>query len=229
MGNILVIGASNGIGQKLAENLSESHNVFGTFNKTPRSHSTIKYHFLDVLEDEINFDFLPETIDSLIYCPGSISLKPFHRFSAVEFENDYKLQVVGAVKCIQSALPKLKLGNNPSIVLFSTVANKIGLTFHSQVSSSKGAIEGLTKALAAEFSPKIRVNCVAPSITDTPLANGLLNTEQKIEANASRHPLKRIGTPEDIAQIVEFLISDKSSWITGQSISVDGGFSTIKI
>jgi NAD(P)-dependent dehydrogenase (short-subunit alcohol dehydrogenase family) len=145
-----------------------------------------------------------------------------------DFLNDYKLQVLGAIKSIQAVISRLKKSEIGSIVLFSTVAVQTGLSFHTQVSTSKGAIEGLTKALAAEYAPKIRVNCVAPSLTDTPLAFSLLNTEQKKEANAQRHPLKRIGTTEDIANIVEFLVSSKASWITGQIIHVDGGISTLK-
>jgi NAD(P)-dependent dehydrogenase (short-subunit alcohol dehydrogenase family) len=139
------------------------------------------------------------------------------------------LQVIGAVKTIQAALPKLKNADNASAVLFSTVAEKTGLNFHSLVATSKGAIEGLTRALAAEFAPKIRVNCVAPSLIDTPLAASLINNDQKREANAQRHPLKRFGLPKDITDITEFLLSEKSSWIIGQTFSVDGGMSSIKM
>ena len=114
------------------------------------------------------------------------------------------------------------------LLLFSTVAVQTGLPFHSQIAASKGAVEGLTKALAAEFAPKIRVNCIAPSLTNTPLAASLLNTAEKVEANAQRHPLKRIGTTEDIANMAMFLLSEKASWVTGQIMHVDGGFSTIK-
>jgi NAD(P)-dependent dehydrogenase (short-subunit alcohol dehydrogenase family) len=106
---------------------------------------------------------------------------------------------------------------------------QMGFNFHSLVASSKGAVEGLTKALAAEFAPKIRVNCIAPSITDTPLAGSLLNTDEKKEANAQRHPLKKIGKPEDLANLAAFLLSEKSSWITGPVIHVDGGMSSLKV
>ena len=164
-----------------------------------------------------------------MYCPGAISLRPFNRITADDFIKDYNLQVVGAVKIIQNALPKLKESKNASIVLFSTVAVRVGLNFHSLVASSKGAIEGLTKALAAELAPNIRVNCIAPSLTNTPLAASLLNSDQKIEANAQRHPLKRIGTPSDIANAVEFLLNDTSGWVTGQILSIDGGMSSIKL
>ena len=143
--------------------------------------------------------------------------------------NDFNLQVIGAIKVIQAIMPKLKKAENASIVLFSTVAVQTGFSFHSQVSASKGAIEGLTKALAAEFAPKIRINCIAPSLTDTPLATSLINTEQKAEANAQRHPLKRIGKAEDLANMAEFLLSEKSGWITGQVFHVDGGMSALKV
>jgi len=156
-------------------------------------------------------------------------LRPFERIKPADFISDYNLQVVGAIKTIQAVAPKLKNSDNAAIILFSTVAVQVGLPFHSQVAASKGAIEGLTKALAAEYAPKIRINCIAPSLTDTPLAASLLNNEQKREANAQRHPLKRVGTTEDIANMVEFLLSEKASWITGQILHVDGGMSTLKI
>ena len=177
----------------------------------------------------IAFDFLSETLNGVIYCPGSINLRPFERIKPADFISDYNLQVVGAIKTIQAVAPKLKNSDNAAILLFSTVAVQVGLPFHSQVAASKGAIEGLTKALAAEYAPKIRINCIAPSLTDTPLAASLLNNDQKREANAQRHPLKRVGTTEDIANMVEFLLSEKASWITGQILHVDGGMSTLKI
>lgn len=232
MANYLIIGASSGIGKALALQLADSgHQVFGTFNKNEMhaDHPLIKYNQLNVLDENILLDFLPESLTGVIYCPGSINLRPFERIKPIDFTNDYNLQVVGAVKIIQAVAPKLKNNENAAIILFSTVAVQTGLPFHSQVSSSKGAIEGLTKALAAEYAPKIRVNCIAPSLTDTPLAASLLNSEQKRQANAQRHPLKRIGTTDDIVNMVEFLLSTKASWITGQIMHVDGGISTIKI
>ncbi len=230
MANYFIVGASSGIGKQLATQLSEAgHKVYGTYHKTDVSTSklNIEYHLMNVLED-INVDFLPETVDALVYCPGSINLKPFTRLKAADFLSDFELQVGGAVKVIQAVLPRLKAAEQSSIILFSTVAVQIGLPFHSQVSASKGAIEGLTKSLAAELAPKIRVNCIAPSLTDTPLAAMLLINEQKKEANAERHPLKRIGSTRDIANMAEFLISDKAIWITGQIMHVDGGMSTVK-
>jgi NAD(P)-dependent dehydrogenase (short-subunit alcohol dehydrogenase family) len=232
MANYLIIGASSGIGKKLSEQLLKSeHQVLGTFckNETHSDNPLMQFHQLNVLDETLLFDFLPETINGVIYCPGSINLRPFERIKPADFINDYNLQVVGAIKTIQAVAPKLKNSDNAAIILFSTVAVQLGLPFHSQVAASKGAIEGLTKALAAEYSPKIRINCIAPSLTDTPLAAALINNEQKRDANAQRHPLKRIGTTEDIANMAEFLLSEKASWITGQILHVDGGISTIKI
>ena len=232
MANYLVIGASSGIGKKLAEQLSESgHHIIGTYckNEIHSNNPLIQFHPLNVLDENIVFDFLPELLNGVIYCPGSINLRPFERIKPTDFIDDYNMQVVGAIKILQTVASKLKKSDNAAIVLFSTVAVQTGLPFHSQVAASKGAIEGLTKALAAEYAPKIRVNCIAPSLTDTPLAANLLNSEQKIEANAQRHPLKRIGTTDDIVNMVEFLLSTKASWITGQIMHVDGGISTLKV
>lgn len=227
MKNYLIIGGSTGIGRSLAEILSENAHVFATFCKTEISHSSINYFYHEVSE-KLDLEKLPEVIDGLAYCVGSIQLKPFHRFAEEDFLKDYQLQVLGAVKVIQEILPILKQSSSASIVLFSTVAVQTGFTFHSLVSASKGAIEGITKALAAELSPKIRVNCIAPSITQTPLAASLLNTEEKIAANGQRHPLGRIGQPEDVAELAAFLLSEKSSWMTGQIIHIDGGISKLR-
>ena len=232
MYNFLVIGASSGIAYTLALQLAGSGNkVYATYNKNKfeSENKLIEFHFLNVLDENIPFDFFPDVINGIVYCPGSISLRPFNRIKPEDFESDYQLQVIEAVKTIQAALPKLKNADNASAVLFSTVAEKTGLNFHSLVATSKGAIEGLTRALAAEFAPKIRVNCVAPSLIDTPLAASLINNDQKTEANAQRHPLKRFGLPKDITDITEFLLSEKSSWIIGQTFSVDGGMSSIKM
>lgn len=232
MANYLIIGASSGIGKKLADQLAESsHDIYGTFykNEIYSDNPNIRFYPLNVLDENHVFDFLPESLNGVIYCPGSINLRPFERIKPIDFTADYQLQVIGAIKTIQAIAPKPKLSENASIILFSTVAVHTGLPFHTQVSASKGAIEGLTKALAAEYAPKIRINCIAPSLTDTPLAATLLNTEQKKDASAQRHPLKRIGTTEDIASMAEFLLSEKASWITGQILHVDGGISTIKI
>lgn len=230
MKNLLIVGHSSGIGNALALLLAQNHRVYGTYCKNPNAEVAqhLSSHYLNVLDEAPDFGFLPETLDGLVYCPGAIHLKPFARIKEEEFIEDFKLQVSGAVKVIQHCLPALKKSEQASIVLFSTVAAKMGFNFHSLVSTSKGAIEGLTKALAAEFAPKIRVNCIAPSITRTPLAGSLLNTPEKIEANAQRHPLKKIGEAQDIAHAAAFLLSEESNWITGQIMPVDGGMSSIK-
>ena len=230
MKNYLVIGGSSGIGKALTEQLALDGNVLATYhtNETESSIPTVNYFHLDVTQDEIDWDDLPEEIHGLAYCPGSINLMPFKRIKPAQFSEDFELQVNGAVKVIQKVLPNLKAAGNSSILLFSTVAVQNGFNFHAQVAASKGAIEGLTRSLAAEFAPAIRVNAIAPSLTDTPLAGKLLSTDEKKEANAQRHPLKSIGNPENIAQLGTFLLSDKSKWITGQIIHADGGMSSIK-
>lgn len=232
MKNYLVIGASSGIGKELASVLHrKGHQVYGTYRNTEVTpgRDGLQYHFLDVLADQPDVDFLPETLDGIAYCPGAITLRPFARVAPGDFVKDYEIQVLGAVKVIQALLPRLKRTEAASIVLFSTVAVKTGFSFHSLVSTSKGAVEGLARALAAEFAPKIRVNCVAPSITDTPLASGLLNSDSKREANAQRHPMKKIGSASDIAQMAAFLLSDNAGWITGQVFCVDGGISSLRV
>jgi len=230
MKNFLVIGASSGIGLATAKILSkEGHNVVGTFNSTDVTGiEDISFQHCDVMVKELQLD-LPEVLDGLVYCPGAIDLKPFTRIKPSAFLEDFELQVIGAIKLIQKALPHLKKSENPSILLFSTVAVQSGFNFHSKVGASKGAIEGLTRSLAAEFAPAIRVNAIAPSLTDTPLAAKLLSSDDKKEANAQRHPLKKIGSANDIAEMASFLLSDKAGWITGQIISIDGGMSSLKV
>ena len=230
MKKYLIIGASSGIGKALAgELLNQGHQVIGTHNsnKIEYTNSNLESVHFDVMAEELSFDFIPDELDGLIYCPGAIKLLPFKRLKSEDILSDFQLQVAGAVSVIQNCLPALRNGVDPSIVLFSTVAVQSGFNFHTQVSMSKGAIEGLTKALAAELAPTIRVNAIAPGLTDTPLASKLLNTSEKKEANAQKHPMKRIGEPEDLANMAAFLLSEKSSWITGQIIHIDGGMSTL--
>ena len=231
MKTYIIIGASSGIGLQLAKTLAEKGDtVIGTYNSHLVENSqNITYHPLNVTAAELDLSFFPEVIDGIIYCPGSINLKPFGRIKAEDFLSDFNLQVGGLIKVLQYAFPALKKSEHAAVVVFSTVAVQLGLPFHSQVSASKGAIEGLTKALSAEWAPSIRVNCIAPSLTDTPLAATLLNTDEKKTANALRHPLKKIGTASDIANMATFLLSENAAWITGQIIHVDGGMSTVKV
>lgn len=228
----LVIGATSGIGKQLTENLlNDGHKVFATGRNTNEKNVPIGATAIDL--DVINFndDFsnvLPEVIDGIAYCPGNINLKPFNRIKEDDLLNDFKLNVVGAVKVIQVALPHLKKSESPAVVFFSTVAVQTGMTFHAVTATVKAGVEGLTKSLAAEFAPKIRVNCIAPSLTDTPLAEQLLNNEKKRENSEQRHPLKKVGSTNDMAHLGAFLLSDNSSFITGQIIAADGGLSSLR-
>ena len=175
--------------------------------------------------DDLSTLDLPGELSGLVYCPGSINLRPFKGLKPEAFEADLKINVLGFVSCMQAVLPKLT--TNSSVVLYSTVAVKVGMPFHASVAASKGALEGLGKSLAAELAPNTRVNVIAPSITNTPLADRFLNNETKLEKSAQRHPLKRVGKAEDVASMTRFLLSDESSWMTGQIIGLDGGMSSL--
>lgn len=230
--NYLIIGGSSGIGKEIVKQISASDsNIIATYNKneTKPGHDNVNYYHLDVMDENLEIEFLPDSLDGIAYCPGSINLLPFKRFKPQDFTDDFNLQVVGAIKIIQASLKSLKNSGHASIVLFSTVAVQTGFNFHSQVATSKGAIEGLARALAAELAPDIRVNVIAPSITDTPMASKYLGNEDRVEANAKRHPLNKIGSPSDIAAMASFLLSDKSAWITGQVLHVDGGISSLRV
>jgi NAD(P)-dependent dehydrogenase (short-subunit alcohol dehydrogenase family) len=227
MRQYVIIGGSSGIGKSISSLLKEHGKVTATyFQNTDELDKDIDWHYFDALAP--NFDWLPAEIDGLVYCPGTINLKPFKRIDRKSLVDDFNLQVGGAFETIQQSLPALKKSKSGSILLFSTVAVQNGFNFHSMVSTSKGGIEGLTLALAAELAPLIRVNAIAPSLTATNLSSKMLNSETKIEQNNNRHPLKRIGQADDIANMAELLLSEKGSWITGQIIKVDGGMSSIK-
>lgn len=230
MATFVIIGASSGIGLALAQQLVlDGHRVIGTYrNTSPLPNSKIEFYTIDVLSESLDFSFLPESIDGLVYCPGLVNLKPFARIAPAHFMEDYQLQVVGAVKCIQGALPALKAAPTASIVLFSTVAVQNGFNFHSLVSTSKGAVEGLTRALAAELAPKVRVNAIAPSITDTPLVASMMNSPEKRESHAQCHPLKRVSTAQDVARIGQFLLTEQSGIMTGQILHADAGISVVR-
>ena len=228
MKNILLIGGSTGIGYELSQKLQEDNNIFvSTRDQEKFNHPNIKTNELD-LDKEFETDWLPEHLDGFVYLPGTINLRPFKGLKPSVFLEDFNINVMGCIKILQKLLPKIQAAENPSIVMFSTVAVKMGMPFHSSVSSSKGAIEGLTRSLAAEFAPKIRVNAIAPSMLDTPLAEKFLNSETKLENLRNRHPMKEIGSPEDISEVVKFLLEDNSKWMTGQIIPFDGGMSSVK-
>lgn len=230
MKNILLIGGSYGIGLAIAKELQFENNVYIASRSNENLADVNATHItFDAITDTIDTSKLPAVIDGLVYCPGSINLRPFKGLKPEAFEIDIQINFLSLVKVIQSVLPNLLASEQASIVAFSSVAATMGMPFHTSVAASKGAIEGFAKALAAEYAPKIRVNVIAPSLTDTPLADKFLNNETKQEKSAERHPLKRFGKPEDSAQMATFLLSDKSSWISGQIFHVDGGMSTLLV
>ena len=229
--NYVIVGGSSGIGLNLVTRLTERGNHVRVFSRSGEALDgipNVRHVSLDIVKEEIDPSSMPSEIHGLAYCIGSINLAPIRRLQAEDLNIDLQLNVVGAVKVVQAALTGMRAAKSSSILLFSTVAVAQGMPMHCSVAAAKGAVEGLTRSLAAELAPKIRVNCVAPSLTETPLAERLLATDKQQEAMAQRHPLKRFGQPEDIGSIAEFLLGDDSSWITGQVIGVDGGLSTLR-
>lgn len=227
--SFVLIGGSYGIGASMVDILLKQGHDITILSRTKPEQSDIRYISFDVTNDSIDLTQLPETIDGVAYLPGTIALKPFHRFTDTEFLADFQLNTLGAARVVRELLPRLKAANQSSVVLFSTVAVQQGMPFHTSVAMAKGALEGLTRSLAAELAPKIRVNAIAPSITDTPLASKILSSEEKKKASGDRHPLKRVGEPIDIAQAAAWLLNDQSSWVSGQIIPVDGGMSTLRV
>ena len=228
MKNILVVGGSKGIGREIVNSQLEKGNNCYNFSRTESG-----INKQNLIEEKIDIlsDNLPEieNIDSVIYCPGSINLKPILQLKEEDFVNDFNINVLGAIKTVKTYLNNLKKGDDPSLLFFSTVAVGQGMPFHSSVSVAKAGIEGLTKSLAAELAPSIRVNCIAPTITRTDMAQRILRNE-KIEENiANKHPLKKICEAKDISDMADFLISHNAKNITGQIMHVDGGMSTLKI
>ncbi len=230
MKNIVIIGGSSGIGLGLVKRLRDKHNIF-SFSRhrgeLPAS-DNIHWQAFDV-NDVLDASGLPERIDGLVYCPGTINLKPVRGLKPDDVLNDFNINALGALKVIQSLYKRLHASEAASIVLFSTVAVTQGMPYHTSIAMAKGAVEGMTRSLAAELAPKIRVNAVAPSLTDTTLAERLLSTEERKAAAAERHALKKIGQPEDIAAMVDFFLSEDAGWITGQVIGVDGGMGALKV
>ncbi len=225
----LVVGGTSGIGNKIVEKLAqEGHHIIvaSREERNLENFDNVTFKQVDITEEfELKLD---QALDGVVYCPGSIQLKPFNRLKIADFESDMQINAFGAVKIIQSVLSNLQQSDQASIVLFSTVATSVGLSFHSSIAMAKGAVEGLAVSLASELAPKIRVNVIAPSLIDTPLASKLLSTDEKRDANAERHPLKRIGKTDDIADAAIYLLSEKSSWVSGQVFNIDGGMSKLK-
>ncbi len=227
----LIAGGTSGIGQATLKALrADGHRVVAAVRNRERMEESESGDVIAFDANEADASLsVPAVIDGLVYFPGTITLKPFRALKDEDFRRDMEVNCFGAVRFIRAALPALQKSASASIVLFSTVAVQTGMPFHASIASAKGAVEGLTRALAAELAPKVRVNCVAPSLTDTPLAASLLNTEAKAQAGRDRHPLKRIGDPVQTAELVRFLLSDAAGFITGQVIGVDGGFSALRV
>ncbi len=230
--NYVIVGGSSGIGLALVKLISQAGGNVWVYSRTGESLvglTNVKHITLDVLTDEISADTLPELIHGLAYCPGSIVLKPFRSLKPAQFQSDFDINVLGAVKTMKACFKGLKKSGAGGVLLFSTVAVQQGMSFHASIAAAKGAIEGLTKSLAAEWAPTIRVNCIAPSLTHTPLAGRLLSTPEKKEASGARHPLKRVGEAAEIAEMGAFLLSEKAGWMTGQIIGMDGGMSSVRV
>ncbi len=227
MKQIVIVGGSKGIGREILNTLVANNTIINLSRTAPESqHPNLTHFACDILSDE-----LPdlENVDGLVYCPGSINLKPVSRLSLDDFRNDFEINVLGAVKAIQKYLPQLKKGENPAILLFSTVASKLGMPFHASIATAKSGVEGLVKSLGAELAPTIRVNAIAPTVTDTELAFKLLRNEKMIENITERHPLKKFLNPKEVASTAEFLMSDKAASFSGQIFEMDYGIVSFKV
>ncbi|WP_062059947.1 SDR family NAD(P)-dependent oxidoreductase [Cellvibrio sp. OA-2007] len=228
MGHYLIVGGTRGIGAALATQLVEQGHEVTVWARNLVDLAGAQVFVNNPAESAPDLAGLPAALDGVVYCPGSINLKPFARLTQEDFLQDFQTNVLGAVRTMQAVAPLLKKSEQASVVLFSSVAASLGMPFHASIASSKAAIEGLVKSVAAEWAPNIRVNGIAPSLTNTLLAEKLLNSADKIDAAAKRHPLQKLGSPEDIAAMAAFLLSPQASWITGQILHIDGGMSALK-
>jgi 3-oxoacyl-[acyl-carrier protein] reductase len=226
--NFVIAGGSSGIGKALAERLLLDGNSVTVLSRHANGVPEQAQHRVwDALAD--NFpDDMPEVIHGCAYLPGSINLRMFRSLKPTDFQHDFDINVLGAVRFLQKMHPGLKAAQTASVLLFSTVAVSQGMPFHASIAAAKGAVEGLTRSLAAEWAPSVRVNAIAPSLVETPMAARLLDTDAKKEASAKRHPLARFGKAEDIADLAAFLLSEQAAWISGQVIGVDGGMSSLR-
>lgn len=229
--NYVVVGGSKGIGLAIVQRLSEQGDHVTVLSRSQDSLSgiancdSIQW---DATTDDFPVERLSGDIHGLVYCPGSLNLRSFKSLKPDVFRDDFEINVLGAIKSIQGCLPGLKSAGNSSVILFSTVAVGQGMFAHASIAVSKGAIEGLTRTLAAELSPSIRVNCLAPALTETNLTERFFSNEEKAAALAEKYPLARTGKPADMAAMACFLLGEESGWITGQVVGVDGGMSTIR-
>ncbi len=233
-GHYVVAGGTKGIGLSIVEMLrshAERIDVYARNQDDLVADSIVRFHSCDFTADSITLDELPDTIQGAVYCPGSINLRSFRSLKAADFEQDWQINVMGAIKFLQACQTGLNRAAEmrpSSVVLFSTVAVAQGLPMHASIAAAKGAIEGLTRSLAAEWAPKIRVNAIAPALTETPMAARFFTNDAAREALAARYPLGRTGVAADVAAAAAFLLGEHSSWITGQTLGVDGGMATLK-
>jgi NAD(P)-dependent dehydrogenase (short-subunit alcohol dehydrogenase family) len=219
MKNILLVGASSKVSIDLIEKYSFNYN-FISLSRNDNYSDYLKFDILDTL----TFPDI-DNLDGIIYFPGNINLKPFKRIKIEEFQNDYNINVVGLLNILK--FYERSLNDSASIVMFSSIAAKVGMPFHSSIAMSKAAITSLSRTLSAEWSPKIRLNTISPSLFSSTMSEVFLKDDNMIERMSNKHPLDRVGSVSDISSMINFLISDNSSWITGQDFSVDGGLSTI--
>jgi NAD(P)-dependent dehydrogenase (short-subunit alcohol dehydrogenase family) len=227
MKNIVIIGGSKGIGHAILKQQLQTNKVYNISRSLPDiTHDNLVHFQADVLTDP-----LPdlEAVDVLIYSPGSINLKPISGLSPDDFRKDFEINVIGAVKAIQKYLPLLKKGNNPSIILFSTVAAKLGMPFHASIATAKAGVEGLVKSLGAELAAVVRVNAIAPTITETSLSANILRNDRMKENMVERHPMKGYLKPEEVAGMANFLISEEAKSISGQIFEMDYGIVSFKL
>jgi len=227
--NILLIGGSHGIGNAIVQHLHEGNKVYVASRENENLPDGVTHITFDASTDSLDVSQLPESLDGFVYCPGSINLKPFKMLKQEQFEEDMQINFFSLIKVTRDVLPLLTKEGTSSIVFFSTVAVQTGMPFHTSVAAAKGAIEGFAKALAAEYAPTVRVNVIAPSLVDTPLAGRLLNNDAKKEKMGELHPLKRVGTAEDIAGLAVYLLEQNAGWMTGQVLGLDGGKSTLDL
>jgi len=230
MKQYILIGGSTGIGLEVAKELLDKGNRVHVMSRAKGrlpDHENLHHWRVDVTSENPEFPKFKEPVDGLVYFPGNINLKPFRGLKPDVFRDDFELNAIGLVKSLQAYFTNLNKADQASIVAFSTVAVQTGMAYHASVAAAKGAVEGIVRSLSAEFAPKIRVNAVAPSLTETSLSEGFLDSEQKKENSMKRHPLGRYGQPQDLASAVLFLLGEESSWITGQVLHVDGGLSVV--
>ncbi|RTE53350.1 SDR family oxidoreductase [Arenibacter aquaticus] len=227
MKTLVIIGGSKGIGLAIVRTMLPTHKVINISRSRPEvEHSNLTHFDCDILQDN-----LPDisAMDTLVYCPGSINLKPIGQLNLEDFREDFEINVLGAVKTIKKYLDVLKKGTSPSLLLFSTVAAKLGMPYHASIATAKSAVEGLVKSLGAELAPTLRVNAIAPTVTHTQLASKLLRNDKMIENIKERHPLKKYLDPQEVAHMAQFLVSEKASAISGQVFEMDCGIVSFKI